>query len=150
MKNLLLLSILILSTSNSLMSQNLQDLNWISGYWTGNTQGVDMEELWTPVSGNMILGVHRDVFGEKSAFEFLRITTKDDGTVVYLASPSGKTPTEFTLSELTSEKVVFENLSHDFPQRIIYIRSGDKLTARIEDESGEKGMQWTWTKTIFK
>jgi len=51
---------------------------------------------------------------------------------------------------LTSEKVVFENLSHDFPQRIIYSRAGDKLTARIEDESGEKGMQWSWTKMELK
>ncbi|MAL17537.1 MAG: hypothetical protein CL670_14895 [Balneola sp.] len=150
MKNLVLLLLFVLSTSTSVISQNLQDLNWISGYWTGNTQGVAMEELWTPVAGNMILGVHRDVVGENSGFEFLRITTKDDGTIVYLASPSGKEPTEFTLSELTSEKVVFENLSHDFPQRIIYSRAGDKLTARIEDESGEKGMQWSWTKMELK
>ncbi|MBO6586767.1 MAG: hypothetical protein JJ953_11725 [Gracilimonas sp.] len=147
MKKLLLFLVLSLGTSTSLMSQSLQDLNWITGYWTGNTQGVDMEELWTPVSGNMILGVHRDVFGENSAYEFLRITIKKDGSIVYLASPSGKEPTEFTLSELTSNKAVFENLSHDFPQRIIYSRSGDQLTARIEDENGEKGMQWTWTKT---
>ena len=126
MKNLVLLLLFVLSTSTSVISQNLQDLNWISGYWTGNTQGVAMEELWTPVAGNMILGVHRDVVGENSGFEFLRITTKDDGTIVYLASPSGKEPT------------------------IIYSRAGDKLTARIEDESGEKGMQWSWTKMELK
>lgn len=146
---MLLVTLLLISSMPS-KGQNLEDLNWISGYWTGNAQGVAMEELWTNAAGNMLLGVHRDVVGENSMFEFLRITVKDDGTIVYLAAPSGKTPTEFTLSELASQKVVFENLSHDFPQRIIYTRAGDKLTARIEDESGKKGMQWTWTKTVLK
>ncbi|MEQ9308574.1 MAG: DUF6265 family protein [Balneolaceae bacterium] len=143
-----MLTVLLVSSTAS-NGQDLQDLSWISGYWTGQVQGVDMEELWSPVSGNMILGIHRDVMGENSAFEFLRISTKEDGTIVYLASPSGKEPTEFTLTEVTSGKAIFENLSHDFPQRIIYSRSGDQLTARIEDESGEKEMQWTWTKTIL-
>jgi hypothetical protein len=51
------------------------------------------------------------------------------------------------MTENKDQKVVFENLEHDFPQRIIYSRSGDTLTARIEDESGEKSMEWVWTKT---
>lgn len=130
-----------------LKGQSLQDLNWLSGYWTGTVQGVEMEELWTPASGNMILGLHRDVRGDNSSFEFLRITINEDGNLVYLAAPSGREPTEFLLVELTANRVVFENMEHDFPQRIIYSRAADQLTARIEDEIGEQGMQWTWTKS---
>jgi hypothetical protein len=38
---------------------------------------------------------------------------------------------------------VFENLGHDFPQRVIYRKGADgKLTARIEDAAGRKFEQW--------
>ncbi|HAH52596.1 MAG TPA: hypothetical protein DCL80_15590 [Balneola sp.] len=95
----------------------------------------------------MMLGVHRDVNENgRSSFEYLRIMRTREG-IVYVASPGGKLGTTFTMIENIDQKVVFENLDHDFPQRIIYSRSGDTLTARIEDESGEKSMEWVWTKT---
>lgn len=147
MRQLLFCTAFILSIPTAVMGQTIQDLDWMSGYWTGTSQGVAMEELWTPAAGNIMLGLHRDVMGGKSAFEFLRVAVKEDGTMVYVAAPSGKEPTEFKLTELRPGRAVFENLSHDFPQRIIYSLSGNRLTARIENESGEKGMQWTWTKS---
>ena len=44
--------------------------------------------------------------------------------------------------------VVFENPEHDYPQRILYLRDGDELTARIEGTAGgvEKSSEWTWTR----
>ncbi|HUP96383.1 MAG TPA: DUF6265 family protein, partial [Usitatibacter sp.] len=50
----------------------------------------------------------------------------------YLASPGGRAPVEFKLAELGDKRVVFENLAHDFPQRIIYWMEGPKLAARVE------------------
>jgi hypothetical protein len=39
---------------------------------------------------------------------------------------------------------VFEDLAHDFPQRVIYERKGDRLAARIEGMMGGKleAMDW--------
>lgn len=34
--------------------------------------------------------------------------------------------------EAGDKRVVFENLAHDFPQRIVYWKDGDLLAARIE------------------
>lgn len=150
MKSHTLLSILIIILATiSVQAQTLSDLDWLSGYWTSSKDGTTMEELWTPASGGMMLGLHRDVFGNgRSSFESLRIVQTSEG-ITYLASPGGRPATPFTLKETSDQKVVFENLKNDFPQRIIYSREGNKLTARIEDESGKKGMQWTWTKTDF-
>ena len=36
---------------------------------------------------------------------------------------------------VTDREARFENLEHDFPQRIIYRRDGDSLTGRIEGVS---------------
>ena len=33
---------------------------------------------------------------------------------------------------LTASRVTFENLQHDFPQRVIYWRNGKRLCARVE------------------
>ncbi|HAW80401.1 MAG TPA: hypothetical protein DEO59_01225 [Balneola sp.] len=125
----------------------LPELAWLTGYWTSTEDGTTIEELWTNGAGYMMLGVHRDVNENgRSSFEYLRIMRTREG-IVYVASPGGKLGTTFTMIENIDQKVVFENLDHDFPQRIIYSRSGDTLTARIEDESGEKSMEWVWTKT---
>lgn len=125
----------------------LPELSWLAGYWTSSKDGTTIEELWTHGSGYVMLGLHRDVYANgRSSFEFLRIMRTREG-IVYVANPNGNPGTTFAMKESSNQKVVFENLEHDFPQRIIYSRTGDKLTARIEDKSGEKAMEWTWTKT---
>ncbi|ALS98158.1 DUF6265 family protein [Lacimicrobium alkaliphilum] len=142
--------LLILTLSVSSKAQTLEDLNWMSGYWVSSEGGATLEELWMPASGGMMVGLNRSVYANgRSAFEYLRIA-ESDSSIVYLASPGGSVPVPFILKEVTDSKAVFENLEHDFPQRIIYSVSGDQLTARIEDESGAKGQQWIWRKANFK
>jgi hypothetical protein len=111
---------------------------WMSGSWRiGN-----VEEHWTAADGGMMLGMSKTAAAKKTAFEFLRIA-EVDGKLAYIAMPQGKTPTVFPLKSSEASKVVFENLKHDFPQRIIYWRDGEKLCARIE--AGEQGEQWCYS-----
>ena len=121
---------------------------WMAGWWASESNGVRMEEVWTDAGGGVMLGLHRDAKPNgKVSFEFLRIEKKD-GTLVYQAQPGGRPPTPFTLKSETETRVVFENLKHDFPQRIIYWRDGDKLCARVEGPiSGkEESEQWCWNR----
>jgi hypothetical protein len=41
-------------------------------------------------------------------------------------------------------RVVFENLAHDFPQRVIYWKEGDVLAARVEGalRGRERSEEW--------
>ena len=124
----------------------LDDLEWLAGHWTGSAGNVAMEEFWTEPRGGVMVGLHRDVFSERPAFfEYLRIVQRDS-QVVYIASPRGEGATEFVLHSAGPSEVVFENLEHDFPQRISYRREGDLLIARIEGEvSGKtRARQWEW------
>jgi hypothetical protein len=94
--------------------------------------------------------MHKDVkAGALSGFEFLRIETAKDGRIVYLASPQGRPPTPFWLSEAASKRVVFENKEHDFPTRILYwLDASGALHARIEGNlKGQPAQEeWVWTK----
>jgi len=128
---------------------DLDRLAWLQGSWSGEKDGVSMEEYWTDARGGAMLGVHRDVKDARLvSWEFLRIGSTDDGTV-YFASPRSRPPTPFKLVELDGKRVVFENKQHDFPQRILYwLDEEGALHARIEGPQGGKTVaeEWVWTK----
>ena len=130
--------------------QDLKDLSWMAGNWTGTQDGVEMEEAWLGAKGNTMLGLHRDVRGGRTiSFEFLRIEATPEA-ITYWASPKGRPATPFRLVELKSKRVVFENAEHDFPSRIIYWLSHDgALHAKIEGKlKGQPASEeWTWLRS---
>lgn len=135
------------SPQESAVTANLNELAWMAGSWGGIKNGVEMEELWQAPKGNTMLGLHRDVAkGRTILFEFLRIEATADG-ITYWASPNGRPATPFKLIELKGKRAVFENASHDFPQRIIYWLGEDgALHAKIEGMIKNKpaSEEWTW------
>ncbi len=127
---------------------SVQSLAWLEGYWTGEKDGVAMEEVWSPVKGGQLLGYHRDVKDGKVVWwEFFRVAATPEG-IVYFASPSSEPPTPFTLVESGPERAVFANEAHDFPKRILFWKDKGSLHARIEGPQGGKTVseEWSWTK----
>jgi hypothetical protein len=131
----------------------LVSLAWLAGSWSGTANGIEMEEHWTAPKGNSMIGLHRDVSkGRTVWFEFQRIEQQGD-QIVYLAQPNGQSPaTPFALKEASAARVVFENPTHDFPQRIIYWKDGNDLRARIEGTmNGKAGSEeWRWSPATLK
>lgn len=123
-------------------------LAWLAGSWAGRDGRDDHEEHWTAPKGGAMVGMHRTMRdGRMVEFEFFRIE-EQNGRLVYLSQPGGRSPaTPFTLTTLAGERAVFENLAHDFPQRLIYWKDGDALRARIEGtvNGKERSMEWRWT-----
>jgi hypothetical protein len=128
----------------------LENLGWLAGSWSGLQGDIHTEEHWIAPKGGLMLGVNRTILASgKSSFEFLRIA--DTGKeIVYFASPSGKTPTPFTLTALSADRATFENPQHDFPQRVIYQRTGQELKVRIEGKINGKevAVEWKWTRAV--
>lgn len=126
------------------------DLAFMTGCWELNVKssGMVISEHWMKPAGGSLIGMSRTVKGDKTVgFEFLRIAEKPDG-VFYIARPSeAKEETAFKLVKTAKGEAVFENLAHDFPQRIIY-RSDktDSLFARIESGDKKKGMDIPMTR----
>jgi len=114
---------------------DVANLAWLSGCWEGNyANGRTVSEQWMKPLGNVMMGMSRTVKdGKTIAFENVRLEQADDGSINYIANPSGQQEARFRLVGLAGTKVVFENLQHDYPQRIIYeLVSPDSLSARIE------------------
>jgi hypothetical protein len=103
----------------------LASLAWLAGSWGHDSAGVRVEEHWMAPAGSLMLGMARSVAGGRvRSFEFLRIREWGD-SLAYIASPGGRPPTPFPVKELGDRQVVFENLAHDFPQRISYQLGAD-------------------------
>ncbi|HEY5444811.1 MAG TPA: DUF6265 family protein, partial [Pyrinomonadaceae bacterium] len=82
--------------------------------------------------GQAMLGFGRTIKNNKMVFyEFLQIR-EEMGGLVYLPQVKGAPPVPFRMTAYDNDKFVFENPSHDFPQRIIYQRQNLMLLAAIE------------------
>jgi len=99
----------------------LAHLSWLAGCWRAVDGEPGTIEQWTPLAGDSLLGVSRTVDGGRTVmYEFMRIALDDTGRVTFFAQPRGVAPTGFPAVSTSSTEVVFENVAHDFPQRIVY------------------------------
>ena len=131
--------------------QKVSDLSWLSGCWEVNVQDKNLliTEQWMKPAGGMMIGAGRTIKNGKTVdYEFLRIVEEADG-VFFVAKPTAnKDETKFKLTKASAAELVFENPSHDFPQRIIYKLNGNRLNARIEGTAQGKtrGMDFPYAR----
>ena len=83
--------------------------------------------------GGLMLGMSRTMAGD-TLREYEQVALFErDGRLVYAASPARQAPAEFSSIAVSDSAVIFENPTHDFPQRVMYRRGGaDSLIARVE------------------
>ena len=129
-------ALLLLGTTLStkpIQAASISDLSWLAGCWSSRGGEAGSEEHWLAPAGGSMLGVGRTVVdGKTVAHEFMQIRETEPGKLAFIARPSGQAEASFPLARLGENEVVFENPSHDFPQRVVYRRQGEELQARIE------------------
>ncbi len=145
MKKFIPTLLVLVAMALPLNAQEIEKLNWMTGTWTQKKDGETVQESWLGPGGKMMAAVNLTVSAKRgTSFEFLRIVESTSG-LAYLANPGGKPPVEFKLKELGDKRVVFENLAHDFPQRVLYwIEPDGAMKARIEGtvQGKARGMEW--------
>ena len=142
------LTVLVLCVSAPLAAQErytLNDLSFLSGCWAGQMGELDMREQWTEAVGGAMLGTTRYLSsGTVVDWEFGRIVEDEQGVTLWPYPKGVLSEHGFPLvSADVDVEYVFENLEHDFPVRIIYVREGsDVLNPRIEGSDGN-GPSWS-------
>jgi hypothetical protein len=137
--SLLVLSLpLVLPLAGQPAEGDISRLSWMTGCWSQLRPGGEIEEHWMAPKGRTMLGMSRTIRGGATVeHEFMRIRD-EKGVLGYEARPSGQAPAVFPVKAIAVDAVTFENASHDFPQRIIYRRTAEGITARIEGTSNGK------------
>jgi hypothetical protein len=129
-------------------SATTADLAFLAGCWKFEAKGRVVEEHWMAPAGGSLLGISRTMLnGKTTEFEFLQIRDLADGLTL-IAKPSSQPEAKFVLLSKTGDEVVFENPTHDFPQRIRYRLNGTALTARVEGtlKGKERGIDFPYTR----
>lgn len=141
------------TSSTEPADERLAPVAFLRGAWVTEWRGGRRtEEHWIHPAGGTMLGVNRTLSrgadgSERTAFfEFLMIVVRPGGEIDYLAAPAGRSPpTPFRLTASGPGELVFENPEHDFPQRIIYRRTGEGgLVARIEGTRAGQARTEEW------
>ena len=113
----------------------LRSLDWLAGSWAGqDEENGRQEEHWIAAAGGTMLGLNRVVANGRTVyFAYLRIEQREDG-IYYIVNSRGRGESEFKLIAQEDQRVVFENPDQDYPVRIHYWRTADRLSARLEGE----------------
>jgi hypothetical protein len=116
---------------------SISQVRWLAGCWAAANAQRTVYEQWTAPQAGAMLGTSRTVTRD-SLVEYEFIVLREQGDkLAYQAHPSGQATTTFLSASASDSSVIFENLQHDFPQRVGYDRRGaDSLVAWI---SGPRG-----------
>lgn len=140
----MILALLAVSMTTHAVAAGVATPNWMVGTWSMVQDGVTTRETWLPPLGGAMAGATVTADTSKPAsIEFASITTGKDG-LIYTAVVNGQPPTAFVRKSGSSAELVFENLEHDFPQRVIYRQCGNDLCARIEGLMNGKLQAMDW------
>jgi hypothetical protein len=116
---------------------SLEAVEFLAGAWGADGTIV---EYWLPPMRGLMVGLNREPSGSGMPFfEYLRIEAREDG-IYYVASPKGTGTTDFKLTDSSSNRAVFENPEHDFPQKIAYTRKGNRMHVEV---TAQKDGEWS-------
>lgn len=106
-------------------------------------------EVWTATDASTMQGQGYKIRGgQKTVTEYLSIKNVD-GKTVYTATVPGQNneqPVDFVLNTEVTGKYSFENLSHDFPQKVQYTPQGDASVLVEVLGSGGRGFSYMMAK----
>lgn len=124
----------LVSRAASAAETDLAKLSWLEGCWASDGGEPGSGERWMSVAGKGLLGISNTIRqGRVVESERMEIGDLPDGRFAFVAHPSAQASATFLLLRISDTEVVFENLEHDSPQRIVYAKDGEaKLRARIE------------------
>ena len=129
---LVLLTAIVLGLGALPQSTGIQRVAWLQGCWESVSGTRIIEEHWMPPRGDSMVGVSRTVRdGSLVSYELVVVREQSD-RLAFEAHPSGQPSAVFVSSTIGEQSVVFENLQHDFPQRVGYQRQGASLVGWIE------------------
>ncbi|MDP3681347.1 MAG: DUF6265 family protein [Flavobacterium sp.] len=132
---LLLLVIVSCKNSDSNKNEKIKAASWLLGNWENKSADGNLTENWEKVNDSTFQAQSYYI-KEKDTVHFESIILQQKGeNLTYTATVKGQNndkPVVFKLTTATDKQVSFENLKHDYPQKISYNQiTPDSLVAKI-------------------
>lgn len=131
------LSLILSSASIAQQKNSLRDFGFLNGSWTMNTENGRIVEFWKMNNDSGMDGISYSISnkGDSTLLETIKLY-ESSGNIFYEPTGNGAgndSTVSFRLISTNQGVYVFENIHHDFPQRISYqLRSQNNILAWIE------------------
>lgn len=124
--------------------KEFRPLHGLSGLWKMDTPRGTLFEEWQVTNDSQLTGRSYRVKGSDTmVLENVIISLQDDAIFFtpVVQDQNNHQPVPFKLISCSNNRYVFENATHDYPQRVIYeLVSPSGLRARIEGSKNGKEM----------
>jgi len=146
---LLPMLVMIMFTSATFqIKNNLTKVEWLIGTWENKTPRGSIFETWAKINGNKLSGKSY-MIKEKDTIVFENISLLFENENLHyipiVENQNNNMPVKFTANSITTEKMIFENQQHDFPQIISYHKiNKDSLVAEISGQKNGKSKSQTF------
>ncbi|MFC2130678.1 DUF6265 family protein [Bacteroidota bacterium] len=118
---------------------------WLNGIYKYENVAEDTYEEWH-MPGDTLKGRSFEVKNSDTLItEELEIFKGKDKLIYYIATVKNQNqgkPVYFKLISNDSNRYVFENLEHDFPERIIYFREGKDIRVSLQGEDVSRTVEF--------
>lgn len=102
---------------------NLESIDWILGEWIQQTEQTTTFECWKKEDPTTFRGYGSTTQSgseKRRTEEYLLLTSLGEEIYYFAKVPHNELPTAFKLTEFSDSHAIFENLEHDFPNRLEY------------------------------
>lgn len=115
---------------------------WLIGTWGTSTSEGDLSETWIKENDSVFSGTAYFIKDEDTLHSETIALNQTGDNLVYTPIVKGQNedrPVSFRLTSATANQLVFENPSHDYPQKIVYNKiTKDSMVAEISGKQQEQ------------
>jgi hypothetical protein len=126
-------------------SSALSQFSFMTGNWTGESEGVFVDEYWSPATGDSMVGMFRIIDKDKiQLYELLAIELEDGKPVLRLRhyKPGLKAREQdaitFNLTKSSADEIIF--VRSDLPTtKLVYRQKGADVLEAVLEKAGKDG-----------
>lgn len=123
-------------------ARQIAKAEWLIGAWENKMPNGTLSENWEKQNDSVFTGQSFFIHGKDTIHAESIALVEENGTLVYRPTVKGQNGdklVDFKLTSATDKQLVFENPSHDFPQKISYTKiTNDSLVAEISGKQQGK------------
>lgn len=109
--------------------------NWLIGSWENNSEQGNLSESWKKQNDSTFIGQSYFIKGKDTLHHESIVLDQKGDDFFYTTTVKGQNNDQairFKMTSATAKQLVFENLKHDYPQKIVYNKiTKDSLVAKI-------------------
>ena len=132
---LLLLLVTALCITSCTKKKNITKAQWLIGNWGNESAEGNLVENWVKVNDSVFHGESYFIVVNDTVFAETIVLDDVLGKMAYTVTVPNQhheKPVRFDMTSITDKEMVFENPSHDFPDKIVYTHpTPDSLVAVI-------------------